>query len=478
VHGYHAGADDAAIYVPGIKQVADPDLYPFGAEFFQSHARLTIFPLLVGGSARLAHLPTDWVIFGVHIAGMFLLMLASWRLVSVCFDTGAARWGGLLLLAAVLTIPVAGTALAIADPYVTARSLATPLTILSVASFLSGHRWQAGMWWAFTALIHPQMSAYAAVFLVCLAATERVSQACTVKSPAMVCFAAIPFLFELSPASGPAREALISRTYFFVSQWTWYEWAGVAAPLALLASFSLAQFRAARPASWVLARALTPFGLMFTLFALTLTASPRLENYARLQPMRALHLIYLVFFLLFGGLLGEYLLRTRIWRWLALFVPLAVGMYLVQRAAYPSSNHVDWPGAAPANPWSAAFLWIRANTPKTAVFALDPGYMSLPGEDMHGFRALAERSMLADAVKDSGAVSLFPGLAEEWKAQVQSVQAWSRFQLADFEKLAAKYPVTWFVMQAPGAEGMDCPYRNRAVAVCRLPSAREHRSLK
>src|SRR5579883_2621402 len=48
VHGYHLGVDDAEIYVPGIKKAADPDLYPFGAEFFQHHANLSLFPNLVG----------------------------------------------------------------------------------------------------------------------------------------------------------------------------------------------------------------------------------------------------------------------------------------------------------------------------------------------------------------------------------------------------------------------------------------------
>jgi len=47
IHGYHLGADDAAIYVPAIKRVADPALYPFGAEFFMSHAHLSCFADLV-----------------------------------------------------------------------------------------------------------------------------------------------------------------------------------------------------------------------------------------------------------------------------------------------------------------------------------------------------------------------------------------------------------------------------------------------
>jgi hypothetical protein len=72
--------DDAAIYVPAIKQVADPTLYPFGAEFFMSHAHLSLFPLLIGGSARLTHLPIDVVIFAWHVAGIFLLLAAAWRL--------------------------------------------------------------------------------------------------------------------------------------------------------------------------------------------------------------------------------------------------------------------------------------------------------------------------------------------------------------------------------------------------------------
>src|ERR1039458_4279996 len=67
IHGYHLGADDAAIYVPAIKRVADPGLYPFGAEFFMSHARLSCFADLVGYSAKLSHLPVDLVIFLWHV---------------------------------------------------------------------------------------------------------------------------------------------------------------------------------------------------------------------------------------------------------------------------------------------------------------------------------------------------------------------------------------------------------------------------
>ena len=293
------------------------------------------------------------------------------------------------------------------------------------------------------------------------------------KPPAggLVYLAGLPFFFGFQPSFGPAREALLSRTYFFVSRWAWQEWVGVFVPLALLGWVSIAEFRGTKPAFRELARALVPFGLAFTLAGSVLTASTHLENYTRLQPMRSLHLVYIIFFLLAGGLMGEYVLRRNVWRWLGLFVPLALAACLLQRSLYPASPHIEWPGAAMVNPWGAAFLWIRDNTPKDAVFAMDPEYMLRPGEDMHGFRALAERSMLADAVKDSGAVSLFPGLGDDWQAQVNILRGWRHFQPADFERVAKRYPVTWFVTELPGPAGSMCPYRNKTIAVCRIPLA-------
>jgi hypothetical protein len=473
IHGYHLGADDAAIYVPGIKQAADPVLYPFGAEFFQSHARLTILPSLVGGSARLLGLPVDSTIFAWHIGGLFLLMLASWKLLCVWFTTPPARWGGIAMLAGVLSVPVAGTALFIADPYVTSRTLSTPATVFAIACFTSGQQKQAAFWWLLTALIHPQMGVYAGLFLLSLAIVTRRATFQADRTPAPIpesVFGGLPFPLPLLPARGAAREALLSRSYFFVSQWTWYEWIGVFAPLALLGWLSTRDVAGATTESRSIARTATLFGIVFTLSGLALTLSARLENYTRLQPMRALHLIYIVFFLLFGGLAGEYVLHRSVWRWLGLFVPLVSGMFLLQIGTYPASAHVEWPGASSANPWYDAFLWIRHNTPRSAVFALDPGYMLRTGEDMAGFRAIAERSTLADAVKDSGAVSLFPALADEWQNELRSTLGWRHFELADFRRLTGQYPVTWFVVELPAPAGLLCLYRNQGVAVCTLPS--------
>ncbi len=130
-----------------------------------------------------------------------------------------------------------------------------------------------------------------------------------------------------------------------------------------------------------------------------------------------------------------------------------------------------WSGraCAPRNPWAQAFIWIRQNTPVDAVFALDPYYMDIAGEDEIGFRCLAERSRLADGVKDNGVVSMFPPLAEEWWAQVQDQMPWKNFRSSDFARLKNKYGVGWVVVQTARGVGLDCVYQNDAVRAVPYP---------
>jgi hypothetical protein len=169
-----------------------------------------------------------------------------------------------------------------------------------------------------------------------------------------------------------------------------------------------------------------------------------------------------------GGSLGEYVLKNRVWRWLVMFVPLCVGMFVGQRAIFANSGHVEWTRADSKNPWAQAFDWVQKNTPEDAYFALDPWYSHINGEDEQGFRAIAERSMMADAGKDSGAVSMFPGMADEWWSQVEPRQSWMYFRLRDLDYLRDAYHVNWVVMEQPGGSGMNCPYENKVVRVCRL----------
>jgi hypothetical protein len=142
-------------------------------------------------------------------------------------------------------------------------------------------------------------------------------------------------------------------------------------------------------------------------------------------------------------------------------------MFVVQRQLFPASQHLEFPWRSPTNAWVQAFTWSRSHTPRDAIFALDPNYMYLPGEDEHGFRAIAERSTLS-GVHDNGAVSMFPALGAEWDRQVQAHRGWENFQARDFERLRREYGVTWVVMQRRPVPGLSCPYQNSVVMVCEV----------
>src|SRR5207302_8728056 len=152
----------------------------------------------------------------------------------------------------------------------------------------------------------------------------------------------------------------------------------------------------------------------------------------------------------------------------ALFLPLSAGMFTAQRALFPASAHIEWPGVASKNPWALAFVWIRTNTPPDALFGLDPFYMQIPGEDTIGFRALAQRSRTVDVNKDSGAVSMFPPLAGKWSEEMANVRDWKNFRPEDFARLKREYGISWVVVQRPDVPGLACPYQNSAVQVCVL----------
>jgi hypothetical protein len=462
VHGYHAWVEDAEIYVPGILKTLHPELFPFNAQFFESHAHLTFFPNFMAASVRVSHLPLDVVLFLWQVVSIFMLLWACWRLISQCFEDRLACWAGVGLIAALLTLPITGTGLYIMDQYINPRNLTAFAAVFAIAKTIEKKYLQAGLFLVFAAAIHPLMSVFACSYCAVVLVLRRFD------SQFGRLGLLLPFGLNFSPPSPAYHQVALSHSYHYLLKWRWYELLGAVAPLFILWWFS----RIARSRQWrnldLLCRSLIVYELVYLPAGVVLSISPRFESVARYQPTRSLYLLYLLFFLFSGGLLGEYVLKNKILRWAALFVPLCAGMFVAQRALFPASAHIEWPGAAPKNPWAQAFEWIRDHTPNDAVFALDPLHMHIPGEDENGFRAIAQRSMLADAVKDSGAVTMFPPMAEEWLAQVESQNGWKAFQSQDFQRLQEMYGVNWVVVQRPGVSGLDCPYQNSAVLVCRI----------
>src|SRR5213592_4262088 len=76
VHGYHPGAEDAEIYLPGVLKRLQPTLFPYNAEFFQSHAGLTAFPTIVAASVRVTHLPLAVVVLAWQVVSILAVLVA------------------------------------------------------------------------------------------------------------------------------------------------------------------------------------------------------------------------------------------------------------------------------------------------------------------------------------------------------------------------------------------------------------------
>jgi hypothetical protein len=470
--GYHPFANDAGIYAAGIRRLLDPSLYRPDAAFVLAHTRLSIFAHVLAGVIRLTHLPLPGLLFAAHLASVFLFLLACSRLAERLFLPPAERLGAIAMAAACFTLPVAGTALAIMDPYVTARSFSTPCALFALAACLDRAWGRAGIFAVAAFLLHPLMAAYLIAFLVLQALVEsnRPGYAAALCAAGMAACAAAFLLARHAPVPEGYREAILlpSHTFLFLARWQWYEILGLVLPLLLLAWAAWRFGRSSRLRSTIGGLCLTC--LLIGITSLVIAAGFVLPGgpylLVPLQVLRSFHLIYALGVLLLGGLCGGLVTRSR-WAGVCFAVPL-LALSLSQHQTWRSSAFVEWPGAARVNPWQQAFLWIRGNTPRDAVFAFNPGLVYLPTEEEQGFRAIAERSHLADD-KDGGVVAVFPRLAPEW-ARERNAETGIDF-MSDEERLQRLQPlgVTWMLLAPDAVTSFPCPYRDRVVAVCRLP---------
>jgi len=470
VHGYHPYAEDAAIYIPGIKKLLDPSLYPKTAEFFLHHSHLSLLSELIALSVRGTGLPLNYALLAWHLLSLVLLLLACWRICNACFPGTTVPLWGTALVAAILTVPIAGTSLLLADPYLTARSLSTPAALFAIAAVLESKFLRAVLWLVFAFLVHPLMAVYGGVFVATLFALEqRRRWILWVVGAGMALAVLIGILYARHvPTPDSYRAAVMTRPYLFLSNWAWYELLGLIAPLLLFGWLYWSRRRTPGKVTHCSAAVLLN-GLGFLIVATATVGTPAMLVLARYQPLRSFHLIYVLMFLLPVNLGIRQLLRRRSPVLAAVtLVAICAGMYTVAQQTFPATPHVEWPWGHSNNPWHQAFDWARGNTPKDAVFALNPDYMEEPSEDSLGFRAYAERASLADRSKDGGVAAIFPELAPEWYEQSNATEilrhAFTEGQAAALLKDGA----TWTVVRSRPLMNMQCPYNNAGVAVCRL----------
>ena len=417
-------------------------------------------------------MPVAWAELFWQLVSLFLILWAVKKIADRLFEEDCARWAGVAFVAAMFTLPVSGTALYMVDQHLHPRTLATGLILLAVWRIFKQKRWQAALLLLMAFLLHPLMAAMGIsfCFFFAMALQDSVHLRLRAWRNSVAAFAFVPLGWVFEPADPAMAQGAGHANLLLPLQMDLVRVAGRAGAAASFLATVAHCTQTRRDFCWRgLPRPCLPTASSNRLLAMAMLSSPSLVRLTPLQPMRYLHLVYFLFMLTAGCLLGKCALKQSVWRWAVFLLVVNGCMFAWQRAEFSGSQHLELPGRQPANEWLQAFAWIGEHTPENAYFALDPHYMEAPGEDYHSFRALAERSQLADAVKDAAVVTMVPELGRVWARQVQAQEGWRNFKLADFERLKAQFGVDWVLVSYPQPGGLACRWHNQSLAVCQIP---------
>lgn len=469
--GYHPHADDAALYVAGIEHLLSPHL--FSAQdlpYIEPQTKVSVLGPLLADLVRTTGIRLEWALVGFQLLATGGLLYAVRRLALDLFGSQKAGWLAAGLAAGAFTIPIAGTALFVMDPYVTARTASAPLSLLMVVMLVE-RRWLWMMLFAaLTLAFHPIMGGCALLFAVTwlLYTREGGPRWWVLGALAALLLGAMLWIIahDALRYNVDYRSVVLTRTYMFLPLWAWFEYIGLIAPLLLCGA--LMRSRTLRPAVRSLCATIFLLGAWIAFCSWLLVRPDGSMLLARLQILRVFHLIYLVGIVLIGGWLAE----IRSWyRWVFFAVFLggsAVGTRLMQQDTFEGRPSVELPTTEVSSPWHQAFLWIGRNTPQNAILAADPNLMELHGEGHEGLRVTAERSVLGGN-KDGGVVALKPELTAFWTAQFRAQRRLAAESDAERRAELKPFGVSWLLLPAQSKTGLDCPYRNVLLQVCRLP---------
>ena len=218
VHGYHPFADDAGIYVAGIRKLADPALYQPDAAFVLANTRFSLFAHLLAAIVRTTRIPLDYLLLATHVASIFAFLLACWTLARRIFASPTAQWSAVALAAACFTLPVAGTALLIMDPYVTARSISTPLGLFALAASIDRCWLRAALFLLLATLMHPLMALHISAFvlLFVLIDLDHLRGACALSLSAVIATGVIYLATLHVPVSAAYNQAIHSPVRLYL----------------------------------------------------------------------------------------------------------------------------------------------------------------------------------------------------------------------------------------------------------------------
>lgn len=481
IHGYHPFAEDAGVYLPGILKLLHPDLYPTWTGFVLAQSRFSLFAPIIAFLARFSHLNLMYLVLGIYLVSIWGALVGVWMLADRCFPNTAAPFCAAVLLALVQTTPVAGTSLILIDPYLTARSVCTPLCLFALVGFLdflvarrcgdSGAppalRCAGSLLLA--VLAHPLMAAYTAgciALLACFSVTYPKLRTALFAAIGLACILTASIVnHTAAPPPGYATVAL-TRTYWFLKEWHWYEITGVVAPLLILFAAMRDRRLAEGPARWIAQATFVAGSLGLAVSVLFVHESGPYFT-AMLQPLRIFQMVYIILIVFLGAALARSPLHHRRGS-VFLFIVMAPLMWFVQVRTYPNSSHLEMPWSTPVNGWERGFDWIRENTPVRDTFALDSDYALDPTEDAQNFRAIAERSSVPDIAKDGGIAAIDPELTRAWLRGVAlQTNLVSETDIQRAKQLRGA-GVQWVVLPANSQTALTCPYQNQVMKVCKL----------
>jgi hypothetical protein len=310
VMGYHPGTEDDGVYLTAVKSDLDPSLYPHDSDFFRVQLQATLFDNWIAGFVRFTHIPLATTELLFQFASIVAILASCWSIARMLFEDERVQWTGVALVAAMLTLPVSGTAIYIADQHLHPRNIATALVLLAISRILRGKCWHAVPLLLVSFFLHPIMALFGIsfCFFLTMALLEPVHAWLRSLRGAFASAVPLGWIFEAPTASW--RRALETRDFLFLYRWTWYEWLGALGPLIL---FWLLWRLAHKRGDSLLARfalAVFAYGVVHQTGSMIVLGSPALVRLTPMQPMRYLQLVYVFMVLIGGCLIGKYILKV------------------------------------------------------------------------------------------------------------------------------------------------------------------------
>lgn len=467
INGYHPCSQDGGIYLPIIMRFTNTRMFESDQMFVAGHSRLSLFASVCSAWVRASHLQFFHAVFALYLL-CALAFVCGVRSLALRLTQSYADAGIVGIYASVFfCLPAAGTSLLLMDPYLTARSITTPLTLFVIVAVLDRKYLRAALLSALCTLFHPLMGLYCAFTALVLALTQERKKRALVAFLSFSC-AASCVASQLQKIEITAyQEALSTRPYLWLSGWAWFELLGLVLPIALLLYSRINMSAESR------ARDLCETCLIVGVFSMSVSAAlvrgGGSSLLLRLQPLRLVHTIYLLGLILLAVWALQYVNSTpRLVKYFAMPALFAGLMLLANKASYPQGQRFEIsPQDYRAGSIGEAFYWITQNTPAASLFSADQKVWKLADPEEDGFRSATGRSILLDD-KDEGLVTIFPELTQEWERRDRAQAGLALASDEERRKQLSAYGAQYVLLLPSDPTELFCPFRNASVAVCKL----------